>query len=244
MKIEIVHKNGRSIFSNKKGLMTLKLNDAKIKLQPLIGKPFETIFTESDLHSIRIDKGKTGKILEIALGLNNTSYRLDFEDGELKTNKCSICGLPMETMYIIQISTIIDNIIGCEKFHSTPLYNKIKNLLYVPIYKDNKVDVQKWKCLPFIHVNLEDAIYDELRSQLEQDYYDICKQIKSHIENSNDGFIHTSNGKYIQIRSKDSKPYNPIYSKIYGKNISNKNHAFYFKKEFMEEILKISSKTY
>lgn len=75
-------------------------------------------------------------------------------------------------------------------------------------------------------------------NQLKEDYYSICKQLGEHIETSADGFIHTSNGKYIQIRSKDSKPYFPIYSDKYAKHISNKNHDFYFKKDFMKYILK------
>jgi DNA mismatch repair protein MutH len=71
---------------------------------------------------------------------------------------------------------------------------------------------------------------------VELDYYSICKQLVENINNSNDKFIHTANGKYIQIRSKDSKPYHPIYSSVFKRNISNKNHAFYFKKEFMEYV--------
>ena len=63
------------------------------------------------------------------------------------------------------------------------------------------------------------------------DYITICDQLKRHIETSEDKFIHTSNGKFIQIRSKDSKPYRAIFSKERGKYISNKNHAFYFKKD-------------
>lgn len=53
---------------------------------------------------------------------------------------------------------------------------------------------------------------------------------------SPDGFIHTSSGKHIQIRSKDSKPYHPIYSDIYKRNISDKNYDFYFKKQFVIDI--------
>ena len=45
--------------------------------------------------------------------------------------------------------------------------------------------------------------------------------------------LHTVNGRFIQIRTKDSKPYTPIYSQKYGRIISDKNRAFYFKKEFM-----------
>ena len=54
-----------------------------------------------------------------------------------------------------------------------------------------------------------------------------------HIETSPDRRIHTSNGQHIQVRSKDSMPYHPIYSGVYGRYVSNKNHAFYFRKEFV-----------
>ena len=59
-----------------------------------------------------------------------------------------------------------------------------------------------------------------------------------HIETSKDGLIHTSNGTHIQIRSKDSKPYHPIYSHKYGRYVSNKNHAFYFQKQFVYDVRK------
>jgi DNA mismatch repair protein MutH len=41
----------------------------------------------------------------------------------------------------------------------------------------------------------------------------------------------------VQVRSKDSKPYHPIYSNHYGRYISNKNHALYFMKSFMKDAL-------
>ena len=69
------------------------------------------------------------------------------------------------------------------------------------------------------------------RKRLQKEVNNICKQLRYHIENSHDGFIHTSNGEHIQIRSKDSQPYHPIYSSTYGRYVSNKNHAFYFQKQ-------------
>jgi DNA mismatch repair protein MutH len=69
--------------------------------------------------------------------------------------------------------------------------------------------------------------------------------LKQHIETSADGYIHTSNGRHIQVRSKDAKDarghYHPIYSTTYGRNVSNKNHAFYFQKQFVYDIKKMSS---
>lgn len=74
------------------------------------------------------------------------------------------------------------------------------------------------------------------------DYYSICQQLKRHVETSPDGFIHTSNGRHIQVRSKDSQPYHPIYSTVYGRFVSNKNHAFYFQKQFVYDIKSMSAR--
>ncbi len=88
--------------------------------------------------------------------------------------------------------------------------------------------------LQYYHINLEEPKYAIIKQQLENDYYTICSLLNNHINAS--GYIHTSNGQYIQIRSKDKKPYTPIFSSTYDKNISNKNHAFYFKKDFINYI--------
>jgi len=217
----------------------MKLKTAINRLEPLVNKKFEDIFSKEQMKDIIINKGRSGQLLELALGLNNSSRKLDFEDGELKTNKCNSKGKPLETMYITQISRIIDDLLKRKDFYNTRLYHKIKNLLYVPISKEG--EPKEWMFLPFTHINLEKDEFinldrDEfqnLKTQLEKDYYTICSKLKEHIENSEDGFIHTSNGEFIQIRSKDSKPYHPIYSEIYNNEVSNKNHAFYFRRQFM-----------
>ena len=98
----------------------------------------------------------------------------------------------------------------------------------------------EWMFLDAIHIDLSDSRYSSLLEIWEDDYYSICKQLKNHIETSPDGYIHTSNGTHIQIRSKDSKPYHPIYSHTYGRYVSNKNHAFYFQKQFVYDIRKMS----
>lgn len=209
----------------------MKLNDAKYKLDSIINVPLGEWMTQDQLTGIIINKGKAGQLLEIALGLKNTSNKLDFEDGELKTNKCNKFGKPLETMFITQILSIIDELLSIKDFYKTRLYEKIDNLLYVPISKDG--NPEEWFFLPYKHVNLNDNYYYDLKIQLEHDYYSICRQLQEHIEYGHDGYIHTSNGKLIQVRSKDSKPYSAIYSNVYDKYVSNKNHAFYFKKEFM-----------
>lgn len=214
--------------------MKLTLEEAQERLVKITGVKFCDIFSGDDLSYIIKNKGKTGQILEVALGMRNSSDNLDFVNGELKTNKCDKNGKPLETIFITQISSVIDEILQERPFEETHLYEKIKNILYVPVCKVG--DPKEWKFLPSRHINLNREEYKWLEKIWRDDYYSICKQLKNHIEHDEDGFIHTSNGRHIQVRSKDSKPYNPIYSNVYGKNVSNKNHAYYFQKSFINDI--------
>lgn len=212
----------------------MKLKEAQVKIKDICGISFSELFTEEDFKTIIKNKGKTGQLLELALGKELDSANLDFEDGELKSNKCDATGKPLETVFITQIASVIDELITEKPFEETHLYEKISNMLYVPVCKVG--DPRDWMFIDAIHIDLSKPEFSSLLNIWREDYYSICKQLKEHIETSKDGFIHTSNGTHIQVRSKDSKPYHPIYSKIYGRYISNKNHAFYFQKKFVYDI--------
>lgn len=216
----------------------MKLEEACNRFNRLAGILFGDLFSPADMNMIIINKGKTGQLLELSLGMNLSSTNLDFDDGELKTNKCDAAGNPRETVFITQISSIIDELIQERPFEQTHLYEKISNILYVPVCKDG--DPKNWMFLPSIHIDLASPRFSELRNIWRNDYYSICRQLKRHIETSPDGFIHTSNGQHIQVRSKDSKPYHPIYSSTYGRYVSDKNHAFYFQKQFVYDIRRMS----
>ena len=162
---------------------------------------------------------------------------MDFEDGELKTNKCDRSGKPLETMFITQTASIIDELLSKRRFQDTKLYKKFQRLLYVPISKDGSP--ADWMYLAPIQVDLSLPKYYELAQQLEADYYNICDQLNQQLSESNSATLHTASGKFIQIRTKDSKPYHSIYSNIYEREISDKNRAFYFKKEFMKYIVSL-----
>lgn len=212
----------------------MKLIEAQDKIIKLCNIPFSELFNESDFKTIIRNKGKTGQLLELALGKRLDSFNIDFEDGELKSNKCDVHGKPLETVFITQISSVIDELLQRRRFEETHLYEKISNILYVPVCKEG--DPHTWVFLDAIHIDLSDRRFEPLLDIWREDYYDICEQLRYHIETSPDGYIHTSNGQHIQVRSKDSRPYHPIYSNLYGRNVSNKNHAFYFKKQFVYDV--------
>ena len=214
----------------------MKLIEAQKRIEKLAYIPFKEYLSPSQVQDAMmiINKGKTGQLLELTIGLHLSNTTLDFEDGELKTNKCDRMGKPLETMFITQTASIIDELLAKRRFQDTKLYKKFQRLLYVPISKNG--NPAEWMYLSPIQVDLSLPKYATLAGQLEADYYDICDQLNEQLSESNRATLHTASGEFIQIRTKDSKPYHPIYSNIYGREISDKNRAFYFKKEFMKYI--------
>lgn len=219
----------------------MKLYDAKELIDDLAGIPFKEYLEPSVFEDtmLKLNKGRTGQLLELTIGLNLSNTTLDFEDGELKTNKCNRNGNPLETMFITQTASIIDELLSCKDFYQSKLYKKLQHLLYVPISKDGPQS--EWMFLPSIEVDLNKPMYHELCKQLEADYYSICNQFNEMLMTSPTSTLHTASGEFIQIRTKDSKPYHPIYSEIYDRVISDKNRAFYFKKEFMKYIVALNN---
>ena len=185
----------------------MKLIEAQKRIEKLAYIPFKEYLTEEQFNNIVVNKGKTGQILELTIGLQLSNTTLDFEDGELKTNKCNKLGIPAETMFITQTASIIDELLSFKPFEESKLYKKINRMLYVRINKEGAPE--NWMFLPPILVDLSLPKYAELAAQLKFDYID--------------------NGKYIQIRTKDSIPYHAIYSRKYDRIVSDKNRAFYFK---------------
>lgn len=102
----------------------MRLEEANIRFNSIAMRRFGDLFSPADLEIIRINKGKTGQLLELALGMHLSCANLDFDDGELKTNKCDACGNPRETVFITQISSIIDELIQNVPFEVTHLYEK------------------------------------------------------------------------------------------------------------------------
>lgn len=210
----------------------MKLIDAIPRLQSVENIKFSNLFQNDELKDIIVAKGNTGKLLEKIIGLPAGNTLQDFDDGELKTNKARADGSPLETMFISQISKRVDELLNNIDFKDSWIYSKISRLIYVPVVKESS-NPNDWYFLPHCYVEIN--IGSEIYNQLNKDFENICQKMQDDIENG-DGYLHTSSGVFIQIRTKDAMPYNPIYSNKYGRIISDKNFAFYFKKEFMTHI--------
>lgn len=206
----------------------MKLEEALPLLVTCCGKKVSEI-VQTLPADLRTNKGNVGQLLELYVGLQLSGRHTDFEDAELKTNKTFANGKPAETIFITQILSGIDTLLAPRPvpFEQSALLRKIQNLVIVQAIKEGtEVD---WRFGHVYHVDLrEDA---RIRDQLERDYYTICAGLRDHVQES--GSIHTTNGELIQVRSKDAQPYSPIYSQVFGRQVANKNHAFYFKKDFI-----------
>lgn len=192
----------------------MKLREAQHRIEILAGIPFREYLSPEQIQDAMmiLNKGKTGQLLELTIGLKLSNTTLDFEDGELKTNKCNRLGQPKETMFITQISSMIDELLSKRAFQDTKLYEKSRRLLYVPISKNG--DPADWMYLKPINVDLSMPKYHLLAKQLEADYYDICDQLNVQLSESDKSMLHTASGKFIQIVPKTPNhiiPYIPIY---------------------------------
>ena len=84
----------------------------------------------------------------------------------------------------------------------------------------------------------------DIYNKLKKDFYNICLSLNSDVYENN--FISTTPkgiSRYLQVRAKDSMDingkYHPIFSSQLKRNISDKNHAFYFK-DFMKKVISLS----
>lgn len=213
----------------------MKVSEALPLLEKACGKRFGELFVGHS-EDLRTNKGNVGQLLLVYIGLKLDCELCDFDDGELKTNKALPNGQPLETIFITQISRIIDTLVGENPlpFEESNLYKKIRNIVYLPVVKQS-ANASDWYFVRVINIELDKNPI--LFNKLKQDYETICAGLTAHIENNGrDNLLHTTNGQhYIQVRTKDSKPYHPIFSQKYERKISDKNFAFYFLKAFMKD---------
>ena len=67
----------------------MKLVEAQRKIEKLAYIPFKEYLSPKQVQDamMKINKGKTGQLLELTIGLNLSNTTLDFEDGELKNHQ-------------------------------------------------------------------------------------------------------------------------------------------------------------
>ena len=194
---------------------TLTLNEVKENLTKVdftkLPKPKKT------------NKGKRGQLLELALGIANTSKLTDCVDGELKSFTQG------ESIAVTQLKHILPQIFANIPIYRTKLGIKTQQTLFVGFDRDNN----------FIGSTTLTPDSDPKHfEQLEEDFHDICDAILDAFYDKKE--LHTVTGRngLLQIRTKDSKykgKYHPIIWK--GQQLSDKGFAFYLTGKFGRELL-------
>ena len=210
------------------------LEDALKLICALEGKPLGSISTP-DI----INKGSVGQIIERAIGVDLSSDLLDFENGELKSNKF-LAGAPAETLAVTQIGHILNEIHAEISWPKSSVLKKITSFIFLPIHKDSP-NPDKWIVGRAVHFS--EKSYPAQYKKLGSDYEQIGTEIRKVLAGS--GSLHTTNGshEYLQIRTKDSKDksgsYHPV--RFQGRALSDKNYAFYLRPHFLNSVLRENS---
>ena len=186
--------------------MTLTLTETQNRLQTT---NFEA------LPKPRKNKGVRGQLLELALGIPNSSKLTDLVDGELKSYTKG------ESVAVTQLRHTLTEVFNKTPFNQSKLGIKISRTLYVAFDRNNNF--------------LGTATHTETNKLIEEDYNDICDFIR----NTKTLKTFTGRNGILQIRTKDSKnkkgQYNPITWK--GQTLSNKGFAFYLTGRYAKTIV-------
>ena len=161
------------------------------------------------------NKGGRGQLLELALGIPNSSKLTDLVDGELKSFTKG------ESVAVTQLRHTLTEVFNKTPFSQSKLGIKISRTLYVAFDRNNNF--------------LGTATHTEPNKLIEEDYNDICDYIRTATT------LKTFTGRngILQIRTKDSKDRNGNYHPITweGQELSNKGFAFYLTGRYAKTIV-------
>ena len=190
--------------------MTLTLTETEKRLQ-------KTNFEA--LPKPRKNKGVRGQLLELALGIPNSSKLTDLVDGELKSYTKG------ESVAVTQLRHTLPEIFNNTPFNKSKLGIKISRTLYVAFDRNNNF--------------LGTATHTETNKLIEGDYQYICEIIRHRVGIGKPLTTITGLNGVLQIRTKDSKDRNGNYHPIKweGKEISNKGYAFYLTGRYAKGIV-------
>ena len=172
----------------------------------------------------RKNKGVRGQLLELALGIPNSSKLTDLVDGELKSFTKG------ESVAVTQLRHTLTEVFNNTPFNQSKLGIKISRTLYVAFDRQNN----------FLGTTtLTPDTAPEHYELLQNDFDFIANRIRESFYNKSE--LHTINGinGLLQIRTKDSKDRNGNYHPIKweGKEISNKGFAFYLTGRYAKTIV-------
>ena len=221
----------------------MNIEQAYYEILRMKNHTFEGLLSPVDLikydQRISGDKGASGKVVEMLLGINPSNKENDFKDGELKTYKADTDGIPKETVCLTMITPDrMKQIIEGLEFRKSFLYEKIKVILYVPIIKvfnGKPLPFEKWSIGNPHLVNLDNPIFKDIYDLFLLDYEFIQNSYKSFMNLNLTDFSGCS-GNFLQVRPKETKGSNNAPIIINDKMISKGYCGFYLSTKFMKHL--------
>ena len=170
------------------------------------------------------NKGSRGQLLEIALGIPNSSNLKDLVDGEIKTFTVG------ESIAVTQLKHCLSEIIEDQvSFSESKVGEKLKQTIYVGFTRSND----------YVGTEiLNEETHAKHYQELEEDYNFICDSIRTLFDAGKQLGTITGPNKLLQIRTKASKTngsYVPLT--FAGCTLKDKGMAFYRCGKFGKELL-------
>jgi DNA mismatch repair protein MutH len=170
------------------------------------------------------NKGDRGQLLELALGVANSSDLTDLLDGEIKSFTQG------QTIAVTQVKHCLAEIIE-EKvsFKESKVGEKLKQAIYVGFTRNND-----YIGTEIVNEENSTAHYQEL----EEDYNFIADSIRNAFDTNTTLATITGPNKLLQIRTKASKTNGRYVPLCYaGQTMKDKSMAFYLTAGFGKEIM-------
>jgi DNA mismatch repair protein MutH len=181
------------------------------------------------------DKGIAGKLLEQLLGLPPGKRGRDFSNGELKTTEFTKEDRPKQTVYVHQLRPVIDDLLRGQEFEDSQLFSLIRNVLIVPVYRRVKDAPSTWMFFHPLHMCLDDPAQADLREALARDFWLLRETIEILLDGGSILYSKLDQ-RYLEVRNKDGSKYRPIYSAVHGRYVSERDFAFWLKKDLLLEL--------
>jgi DNA mismatch repair protein MutH len=170
------------------------------------------------------NKGARGQLIELALGIPNTSNLKDLVDGELKTFTVG------ESIAVTQLKHCLSEIIEDKvSFSESKVGEKLKQTIYVGFTRSND----------YVGTEvLNEETHPEHYQELAEDYNHICDAIRTLFNAGKQLTTITGPNGLLQIRTKASKT-NGAYVPLTfaGCTLKDKGMAFYLCGKFGKELL-------
>lgn len=195
--------------------MKLSTADVQVRLSTF---DFATLFKPGR------NKGERGQLLEIALGVANSSDLKDLTDGEIKSFTQG------ESIAVTQLKHCLREILeDSVSFAESKVAEKLNQTIYVGFTRSNNY-------LGSVTINQEND--PEHYQQLAEDYNFICDTIRAKFSVGEQLSTITGPNGLLQIRTKASKT-NGAYVPLTfaGSTLKDKGMAFYLCGKFGKELL-------